>query len=135
MNELTGLRRAVASWAFMGLFGIPVLVIFDPFGGWRWQPYNAIYDQMIVSIYIALGLFAARAIRHPLEHLSFLWFIVVSSVTHGAVMLYHAVTHRVYAGHLAGDVWILAGAAGLAVPLIRLRRTSMTQRTSIVSRP
>jgi hypothetical protein len=53
MKNLATLRRAVASWAFMGIIGIPALVFFDPFGGWRWQPYNPIYDQMIVSIYFA----------------------------------------------------------------------------------
>lgn len=119
---IAGLRSAVAVWAFMGLIGIPALVYFDPLGGWRWSPYNAIYDQMIVSIYVALGLCALFAVREPQRHTLFLWFIVVSSITHGLVMLFHAATHPLHAGHLLGDVWILAGAAALAVPLLRLRR-------------
>lgn len=122
MKNLAILRRAVASWAFMGIIGIPALVFFDPFGGWRWQPYNPIYDQMIVSIYFAIGLSALRAIRDPLRHLSFLWFIVFSSITHGVVMLAHAITHPMHMGHLFGDVWILAGGAALALPLWRLRK-------------
>src|SRR5687768_3358743 len=114
MNQTErGLRWAVASWAFMGLVGIPVFVLLDPLGGWRWEPYNAIYDQMIVSIYVALGFCSLRAIRRPLDHGSFLWFVVWSSFAHGGVMLFHAVTHPVHFGHLAGDVWILAGGLGL----------------------
>lgn len=116
------LRRAVATWAFMGLIGIPSLVLLDPFGGWRWEPYNAIHDQMIVSIHVALGLCSLRAIRRPLEHAGFLWFVVWSSLAHGGVMLFHAITHPVHVGHLAGDVWILAGGSGLAVALRRARR-------------
>lgn len=121
MSALSSLRLAVAFWAFMGLVGIPLLVFFDPLGGWRWRPYNPVYDQMIVSIYVALGLCALRAVRNPLRHVSFLWFIVLSSLTHRAVMAFHALTHPVHAGHLLGDVWVLAGALSLAAPLLRLK--------------
>ncbi len=47
---IASLRGGVLSWIFMGLVGIPVAVYFDLLQGWRWPPYNAIYDQMIVSI-------------------------------------------------------------------------------------
>ena len=117
MDALTNLRRAVALWAFAGLIGIPALVFFDPFGGWKWQPHNPIYDQMMVSIYFAIGICALRAIQNPLRHLSFLWFVVLSSITHGSVMLFHAATHPEHLGHLIGDVWILAGAVSLAIPM------------------
>lgn len=120
MKELTTLRRAAGFWAFMGIAGIPALVLLDPLQGWRWPPYNPVYDQMIVAIYFALGLCALRAVRNPLRHASFLWFVVVSSVLHGLVMLYHGVMHAAYAGHVLGDVWILAGGLSLAIPLVRL---------------
>ena len=120
MGALTNLRWAVAFWAFAGLIGIPALVFFDPFGGWKWQPYNPIYDQMMVSIYFAIGICALRAVRNPLRHLSFLWFVVLSSITHGSVMLFHAATHPEHLGHLIGDVWILAGAVSLAIPMMQI---------------
>ncbi len=123
MDTLANLRRAVAVWAFSGLVGIPTFVFFDPLGGWKWQPYNPVYDQMMVSIYFALGICALRAFRSPLEHASFLWFVVISSLTHGSVMLFHAVTHPMYIGHLLGDVWILAGGLSLAIPLWQLDRS------------
>jgi hypothetical protein len=66
------LRGAVIGWALMGLLGIPLAVYFDLFEGWRWQPYNAIYDQMIVSIYFAVGICSAMAIKNPMIHTSFL---------------------------------------------------------------
>ncbi len=120
---LGGLQIAVAIWAFAGLIAIPGLVFFDVLRGWRWPPYNAIYDQMIVSVYFALGIVCLFVIREPLKHSSFLWFIVLSSVLHGAVMLFHAIANPMHQGHLFGDVWILAGAIGLALPLWHLRRT------------
>lgn len=116
------LRPAVIVWTFAGLVGIPCAVYFDLLGGWRWPPYNAVYDQMMVSVYFALGLCAARAIRTPIRHASFLWFVAISSFTHGAVMLFHALHDEMHLNHLFGDVWILAGGAALAWPLWRLRR-------------
>ena len=116
------LRPAIIVWTFFGLIGIPFAVYLDLLGGWRWPPYNAIYDQMMVSVYLALGICAARAVKDPIRHVSFLWFVVVSSFTHGSVMLYHASYDLMHLRHLFGDVWILAGGFSLAWPLLRLRR-------------
>jgi hypothetical protein len=118
------LRPAVILWTFAGLVGIPLAVYFDLLGGWRWPPYNAIYDQMMVSVYFAVGLCSARAIKNPIRHGSFLWFVALSSVTHGVVMLFHALHDDTHINHLLGDVWILAGAASLAWPLWRSRRVN-----------
>ena len=76
---------------------------------------------MIVSIYVGVGICSAIAVRHPLRHASFLWFIVISSVLHGLVMLYHASQNPMHVRHLAGDVWILLGAAMLGWPLWQAR--------------
>jgi hypothetical protein len=121
-NMIASLRGGVIAWAFMGLFGIPFAVFFDLLGGWRWNPYNAIYDQMIVSIYFAVGICSVLAIKNPIKHSSFLWFIVISSFTHGGVMLYHASLNPNHISHFLGDVWILAGGISLAIPLWRLRK-------------
>ena len=121
-NITASIRAAVIGWAFMGLFGIPLAVYFDLLEGWRWPPYNAIYDQMIVSIYFAVGVCSAMAIKNPMKHTSFLWFLAISSFTHGGVMLYHVAQNPHHIGHLIGDVWILAGGLSLAIPLWRLRK-------------
>ena len=121
-NITTSLRIGVIIWAFSGLLGIPLAVYFDLLEGWRWTPYNAVYDQMMVSVYFAVGICSAIAIRNPVKHTSFLWFVAISSFTHGGVMLYHAVLNPHHIGHLMGDVWILAGGLSLAIPLWRLRK-------------
>jgi len=69
---IRALRGGAIAWAFMGLIGIPLAVYFDFLEGWRWPPYNAIYDQMIVSVYFAVGICSAMAIRNPLKNISFL---------------------------------------------------------------
>ncbi len=122
--SLLPLRMSVAVWAFAGLIGIPALVLLDLFHGWRWPPYNANYDEMIVSIYVAVGGCSLAALRNPLRHASFLWFVVWSSLAHGAVMLFHAIQMPIHRGHLIGDVWILAGALSLAIPLWRAQRAT-----------
>ncbi len=121
------LRPAVILWAFAGLLGIPFAVYFDLLGGWRWPPYNPIYDQMMVSVYVAVGVCSARAIRNPVGHSSFLWFVALSSFTHGFVMLFHAVQNPMHLQHLVGDVWILAGGLSLAWPLWRARGLEETR--------
>jgi hypothetical protein len=118
---INALRGGVIAWAFMGLVGIPLAVFFDFLEGWRWPPYNPIYDQMIVSIYFAAGVCSLLAIKNPTQHASFLWFMSLSSFTHGGVMLYHAALNPHHMGHLLGDVWILAGGISLAIPLWLLR--------------
>jgi hypothetical protein len=124
-HNLLSLRVAIGAWVLMGIVGIPALVFFDLFGGWRWPPYNAIYDQMIVSIYVVAGFCALRAFREPLRHASFLWFLVWSSLAHGGVMLFHALHDATHRGHLVGDVWILAGGLALAIPLLRAERAAL----------
>ena len=121
-NITASLRGGVIAWAFMGIVGIPFAVYFDLLEGWRWPPYNSIYDEMIVSIYFAVGICSALAIKNPIQHTSFLWFVAISSFTHGGVMLYHTVHAPEHFRHLMGDVWILAGGMSLVIPLWRLKK-------------
>jgi len=121
-NELyrdfnTKLRPSVAVWAAFGLVVIPLCVYFDPFQGWRWVPFNVIYEQMMVSVYVAVGIMSLVAFQSPIHHVSFLWFVALSSFTHGFTMLFHAATTPMHRGHLVGDVWIIAGGLSLAIPL------------------
>ena len=65
---------------------------------------------MMASVYFAVGICSARALKNPTRHASFLWFVALSSVSHGLVMLFHALHDDAQINHLIGDVWILAGA-------------------------
>ena len=59
---------------------------------WGWGPRQSEYEQMIVVIYATLGVFLVLAAKNPDEHRSLLWFTVWSSITHGGIMLYQALT-------------------------------------------
>ncbi|MGC4942259.1 DUF6632 domain-containing protein [Kribbella sp. DT2] len=83
--------------------------------GFRWQPGQSEYEQMIAAIYAVLGIFLIRAARDPLNHLSLVWFTVWSSLAHAAVMAAAAVRNSHQWVHLIGDVpALLVAAAALA---------------------
>jgi hypothetical protein len=79
--------------------------------GFRWQPPQPEYEQMLVSIYATLGVFLLRASREPLRHLSLIWFTVWSSAAHAAVMIVHAWRAAEERGHFVGDIPLLLVAA------------------------
>lgn len=72
--------------------------------GWRWEPSQYKYEQMIIGIYATLGVFLLLASRKPLEHASLIWFTVWSSVVHGTIMLLQAIFDPTEHGHLYGDI-------------------------------
>ena len=72
--------------------------------GWKWEPGQHEYEQMMVAIYATLGIFLILAARRPEEHRSLVWFTVWSSVVHGAVMAVQALADPSEHGHLVGDV-------------------------------
>lgn len=75
--------------------------------GFRWQPAQPEYDQMIVAIYATLGVFLLRASRQPLRHLSLIWFAVWSSLAHAGVMTVHAWRSPEERTHFVGDIALL----------------------------
>jgi hypothetical protein len=82
------------------------------------------YPMMIVGIYATLGVFLLLAARDPMEHLSLIWFAIWSSVVHGLIMTYQALTDVGQHEHLMGDVPALfLIAVVLAVLTPRNRRT------------
>ena len=54
----------------------------------RWAPHHPAYERMIVAIYVALGVCLWRAAADPRRHVLLIDFTILSSVLHGAVMLY-----------------------------------------------
>ncbi len=73
---------------------------------WGWTPRQSEYEEMIIVIYATLGVFLILAAKNPIEHQSLLWFTVWSSIAHGGIMAYQAITSE--GGHehanLFGDV-------------------------------
>ena len=105
-GRLTALRAALCIVGVVALAGVYPLMRWWP-AGFRWQPLQPEYDQMIVAIYATLGIFLLRAVRHPLRHLSLIWFAVWSSVAHAGIMTVHAWASPEERTHLVGDIALL----------------------------
>jgi hypothetical protein len=83
----------------------PLAVIWP--SGWAWHegaPYQSLYFMMIVGVYATLGVFLLNAARNPKANLSLIWFAVVSSVVHAAIMAVQSFGSGHHMGHLWGDV-------------------------------
>jgi hypothetical protein len=76
--------------------------------GWRWQPNQPEYEQMILGVYATLGVFLLIASRNPLQNRSLIWFTVWSSLVHAGIMAVQALKSPMERGHLMGDIPALA---------------------------
>ena len=105
-RRLIALRVALVAIGVVALVGVSPLMLWWP-AGFRWQPAQPEYDQMIVAIYATLGVFLLRAARQPLRHLSLIWFAVWSSLAHAGVMTAHAWRSPEERAHFVGDIALL----------------------------
>ena len=98
------LRVALVVVGLIFIFGVyPLMMSIWP-SGWRWQPNQPEYEQMILGVYATLGVFLLIAARNPLNHLSLIWFTVWSSIVHGGIMAVQAFATPTEHGHLYGDI-------------------------------
>jgi hypothetical protein len=98
------LRVALVLFGLIFLVGVyPLMTMWWP-AGWRWQPNQPEYEQMILGVYATLGVFLIIASRNPLRHRSLIWFTVWSSLVHGGIMAVQAMKMPAEHGHLMGDV-------------------------------
>lgn len=103
-NYLTILRWALVIIGVIFIFGLFPLMQLWP-SGWRWQPPQYEYEQMIMGIYATLGVFLIIAgAKNPLKHWGIIWFTVWSSVVHGGIMAAQAIVDRQEWGHFFGDI-------------------------------
>lgn len=86
------------------LFGVYPLMMYLWPSGWRWQPNQPEYEQMILGLYATLGIFLLMAARNPSEHRSLIAFTAWSSLVHGGIMTLQALRSPGEHGHLLGDV-------------------------------
>ena len=100
------LRIALIVIGLIFIFGIYPLTILWP-SGWAWGHGHSHYLTMIMGIYATLGVFLLIASRNPEANKSLIWFTVWSSVVHGGIMAYQALTDSGERGHLPGDVLAL----------------------------
>ena len=119
MNPATRLRYLRVALVLVGLIFIvgvyPLMMSWWP-AGWRWQPNQPHYEQMILGVYATLGVFLLIASRNPLKHRSLIWFTVWSSIVHAGIMAVQAMNTPAEHGHLMGDIpALLIVAAALAI--------------------
>jgi hypothetical protein len=81
-------------------------------------------DQMILSIYILLGIFLLIAARNPRDHRSLILFAGWSTLAHDSVMIVQGVQRQNLRGDLVG--FAIIAAVGLALLALRPARPSQT---------
>jgi hypothetical protein len=126
-DRLKYLRIALLLVGIIFIFGIYPLTILWP-SGWSWHTGgHSDYLQMILGIYVTLGIFLILASRNPLEHLSLIWFTVWSSIVHGGIMAAQSLANTNNIGHLWGDVlalFVVAIVLALLTPRGEMARVS-----------
>jgi hypothetical protein len=99
------LQLALALFGVVALLLYPLAVVWP--SGWAWHagpPHESQYFMMIVGLYVTIGVFLINAARKPEASLSFIWFVVWSSVVHAVIMAVQSFGHGNHMGHLWGDV-------------------------------
>jgi hypothetical protein len=104
--------------------GVPVLTRVWP-SAWMWEPRQSEYEQMIVGVYVTLGIFVLLAARNPLQHLSLIWFTAWSSLVHGGIMAVQAAVDPAERPNLIGDVPALL-IVGLALAILTPRAKDLS---------
>jgi Family of unknown function (DUF6632) len=119
-SRITALRIALVVLGLACAALGPLMLVWP--SGWRWSPHHPHYEQMMVGIYLTLGIFLLRAARDPLQNLSLIWFTVWSSVVHAGIMAVQAFSSPEHYSHLTADVpALLLGAAVVGVLTPRQR--------------
>lgn len=114
------LQAALVVFGAVMILLYPLAVVWP--AGWAWHhgaPYESNYFMMIVGVYVTLGLFLLNAARRPEANISLIWFAVVSSVVHAAIMAVQSFGDGHHMGHLWGDVPALLIAAVVLAVLVR----------------
>ena len=131
MNREAMLKVVLVAVGLIFLFAVYPLMMFLWPSGWRWQPNQPEYEQMILGVYATLGIFLLLAARNPLANRSLIAFTAWSSLVHAGIMAVQAFQNVSERGHLLGDVpaLVIVGVALLALAPAK----QAADRTSAVS--
>lgn len=103
-QKLKYLSTALYIFGATFVVGVPAFMLFIWPDGWGWTPAQPEYEQMMMGVYVTLGVFLIRAAKNPLAHLSLIWFTIWSSLVHGGIMLVQALLDETDRINLLGDV-------------------------------
>ena len=104
MNRERALKVVLLLVGLIFLFAVYPLMMYLWPSGWRWQPNQPEYEQMILGVYATLGIFLLLASRNPSDNRSLIAFTAWSSLVHAAIMAVQALRNTSERGHLLGDV-------------------------------
>lgn len=104
MTRESALKIILILVGLIFLIGVYPLMMFLWPSGWRWQPNQPEYEQMILGVYATLGIFLLLASRNPAAHRSLIAFTAWSSLVHAGIMAVQAFQNVNEHGHLLGDV-------------------------------
>lgn len=113
------------------LFAVYPLMMFLWPSGWRWQPNQPEYEQMILGVYATLGVFLVLASRNPSENRSLIAFTAWPSLVHAAIMAVQAFQHASEHGHLLGDIPALV-IVGVALIVLAPAKQSVERGSAAV---
>jgi hypothetical protein len=103
MNRERALKAVLVVVGLIFVLGVYPSMMFWP-SGWRWQPNQPEYEQMILGVYATLGIFLLLASRNPSANRSLIAFTAWSSLVHAAIMAVQAFQNAGERGHLLGDI-------------------------------
>ena len=98
MNREGALKIVLILVGLIFLVGVYPLMMFLWPSGWRWQPNQPEYEQMILGVYATLGIFLLLASRNPSANRSLIAFTAWSSLVHAAIMAMQAFRTWAFAG-------------------------------------
>ena len=104
MSRERALKIVLVAVGLIFLFAVYPLMMFLWPSGWRWQPNQSEYEQMILGVYATLGIFLLLASRNPSANRSLIAFTAWSSLVHAGIMAVQAFRNASERGHLVGDI-------------------------------
>lgn len=103
-EKLKYLKIALYVFGVIFIVGVPAMMLWIWPSGWGWTPAQPEYEQMIMGIYVTLGIFLVRAAKDPMANASLIWFTIWSSIVHAGIMLSQAIVDPTEKANLIGDI-------------------------------
>ncbi|MFZ3278870.1 MAG: DUF6632 domain-containing protein [Candidatus Sulfotelmatobacter sp.] len=128
MNRERALEVMLVLVGLIFLLGVYPLMMFLWPSGWRWQPNQPEYEQMILGVYATLGIFLLLASRNPSANRSLIAFTAWSSLVHAGIMAVQAFRNPSEHGHLLGDIPALFIVGVVLIALLPAKQAADNRR-------